>query len=106
MAQSGSDWLRISQHGLEWLRMALNGSKWSRMVKNGPDWFRLAQNVTELPNLSSKHVKAQPKIEKAIFEDDNLQLTNCKNVNLQPFKVTSFNGESPVRRVQNLSILS
>ena len=78
MAQSGSDWLRISQHGLEWLRMALNGSKWSRMVKNGADWFRLAQNVPEWPNLGSKHVKTRPKIEKAIFEDENLQLTNCK----------------------------
>ena len=78
MVQSGSDWLRISQPGLERLRMALNGSKWCRMVKNDLDWFRLAQNVTEWPNLGSKHVKTRPKIEKAIFEDENLQPTNCK----------------------------
>ena len=38
-------------------------------------------------------------IKEAIFEDDKLQLTDCKikNVNSQPFKVTSFNGEGPVR---------
>ena len=76
---NGSVWFRLVQNVPTWLGMAEDGPEWFKMAQqNCPEWFRLAQNVPEWPDLGSKHVKTRPNIEKAIFKDEHLQLTNFK----------------------------
>ena len=82
---NGSVWFRLAKNILTWLGMAEDGPEWFKMAQNGPDWFRLAQNVPEWPNLGPKHIKTRPKIETALFEDENCQQGLVRVLNLQPF---------------------
>ena len=79
---NGSVWFRLAQNIPTWLGKAEDGPEWFKMVQNGQEWSRLVQIGPECPR------KAQ--IEEAIFEDDTLQLTNCRKCEFSDFQNDIF----------------
>ena len=77
-----SVWYRLAQSIPTWFGMAEDGPEWFKMVQNGQEWSRLVQIGPECPR------KAQ--IEEAVFEDENIQLTDYKKCEFSAFQNDLF----------------